>query len=470
MRIGTARHFAPLYTWLLQAFTFAEIDIKAAAWWLNWVLYVANTMLILRLLSLGQLSPIWAALGTGLIVCHPLFVEFHAVAMTEPLFLALVLASVLAFLREVQDNRGTGVALVGAIVGLGMLTRFAAAPLLPTFAALRILVGNGGVAKRLVDCAIMVTACAAVFGSWMVASELTDGQSTGRSLELLGHPDLAYWLWTVKSASTVLLPSVLAPSVRILFLTAAIVAAAFIAANYALVWLRLSSAQRARPQTLAPVVFSLLSVFYVLFLVVSVMIQYRLHLTGRFLLPLYVFLALAAMTPFGAGNPGLIRRREVGIILAGLALVIGMSNLARTAVFTVSTYKSGLGYAHQTWSTSPVLASVANLPSDALIYSNAPDLIEFRLQRRAAYIPARFNHLSGRDDARVPFTQQMNAMRQRLAEGNAYVAFIYGVDWRDYLISEYDLLHSVPLVEEQALPDGRIYRATRTVTGTPASL
>ncbi|MCA1367316.1 glycosyltransferase family 39 protein [Bradyrhizobium sp. BRP14] len=464
MRIGTARHFAPLYTWLLQTAALTQIDLVAAAWWLNWFLYVVNTVLILRLLFLAQLGPTWAALGTALIVGHPVFVEFHSVAMTEPLFIALTLASVLVFLRAMQDNRVASAALVGAIVGLGMLTRFAAAPLLPVFALLRLLAGGGGFARRLVDCAVMTAACGAVFGSWLVASELTSGDSTGRSLELLGNTDLAYWIRTVGSASAMLLPSAAGSAARFLFLALTSVAVVFVAVNYALAWLRLPPDQRAGPQALVPVVFSLLSILYLLFLIVSVMIQYRLNLTGRFLLPLYVFLALAAMTPFGAGRLSFSRRRELGIVLAGLATVIGASNLARTTVFTMSTYEAGQGYAHKIWSTSPVLASAAKLPANAAIYSNAPDLIEFRLRRSAAYIPRRFSHLSGRDEASMPFAQQMDAMRRRLTEGNAYVVFVYGVDWRDYLISENDLLNSVSLVEEETLADGRIYRSVRRAT------
>jgi hypothetical protein len=464
MRIGTARHFAPLYTWLLQATALAQIDLVAAAWWLNWLLYVVNTVLILRLLFLAQLSPTWAALGTALIVGHPVFVEFHSVAMTEPLFIALTLASVLVFLRGMQDKRAASAALVGAIVGLAMLTRFAAAPLLPVFALLRLLAGGGGFGRRLVDCAVMTGACGAVFGSWLVVSELTAGDSTGRSLELLGNTDLAYWIRTIGSASTMLLPSAAGSDVRILFLALTSVVVVFVAVNYALAWLRLPSEQRARPQALVPVVFSLLSILYLLFLIVSVMIQYRLNLTGRFLLPLYVFLAFAAMTPFGASRSSFARHRELGIVLAGLAAVIGASNLVRTTVFTMSTYEAGQGYAHKIWSTSPVLASATKLPATAAIYSNAPDLIEFRLRRSAAYIPRRFNHLSGRDEASMPFSQQMDAMRRRLAEGNAYVVLVYGVDWRDYLISENDLLNSIPLVEEETLADGRIYRSVSRAT------
>jgi hypothetical protein len=317
---------------------------------------------------------------------------------------------------------------------------------------------GGSPVKRAFDCAAMVLVCVAVFGFWVVASELTTGHSTGRSFDLLGNPDAAYWLWTLEAASTVLLPAPSGSAIRISFLAITSVTVAWVAANYARAWLDLPSPQRAKPSALLPILCSLLSIFYALVLIASVLVQYRLNLTGRFLLPLYVFVALAAITPFGSGNWILFPGRKVAVILASLAAIVGVSNLARTALFTISTYNSGQGYAETAWSTSKILASAAKLPDGAAIYSNAPDLIEFRLRRSATYLPARFNHLTGRDDAPEPFAQQMEKMRARLEQGNAYVVFVNDVDWRDYLVSEKELLLAVPLVEMASLSDGRIYR------------
>jgi len=459
MRIGTARHFAPFYTWLLQAATFAGIGITAAAWLLNWLLYAANTLLILKLLLMARLGTVAAALGTSLIAFHPVFVEFHAVAMTEPLFIAFALTSVVLFLRLLQQGSGARAALVGGVVGLGMLTRFAAAPLLPTFASVRLLAGGGDIKRRAFDCALMIGVSGLVFAAWVIASEATTGESTGRSFELRGEPDAAFWLRTIGSAATMLLPGAVSLPVRIAFLAVVGAGVILAVAWRARTWLRLTPPERAQPTAALPIIFSLLSVFYAALLVAAVFIQYKLNLTGRFLLPLYVFVALAAMTSFGAaGKTDLFPRRMFALALAGLAFVIGASNLARTAAFTNSAYKSGIGYSHSMWSHSPVLKAAAGLPGGAALYSNAPDLIEYRLKRSARYVPARINHLSGRDDGRESFAEQMQAMRQRLEEENAYVVIIDGVDWRYYLISETDMLASMPLVEVGTLADGRIYR------------
>jgi 4-amino-4-deoxy-L-arabinose transferase-like glycosyltransferase len=459
-RIGTAHHFAPLYTWLLQATSSLGLAINEAAWWLAWALLTANIVLILRLLHLARLGPTLAVIATALIVYHPVFVEYHSVAMTESLYFVLVLASLLVFPIAVTNGSRSGLALVGVLIGIGMLTRFAAAPLLPALMITRLLVGDGSLLNRVIDCVAMTAACVGVFGSWVVVSELTTGDSTGRAFEFLGSTDAAFWTATFRSASVMLLPAPMPSAARFLFLALASGAAVWAMARYVREWLRVAPDRRSDASALVPISLIFLAFFYAVFLIFSVMIQYRLNLTGRFLLPLYVFAALATASLFGNHSFKFPLSRTATILFAVIAGVVLTSNLARTALFTRSAYKSGLGYASATWAASPVLQAAEKLPAGLSIYSNAPDLIAFRLQRNASYLPVRFNHLTGRDDGPTTFHEEMNALRNNLDRANAYVVIVDGVNWRDYLISERELLLSIPLARLADLSDGRIYAAS----------
>lgn len=459
LRIGSAHHFAPLYTWLLQTISSLGVAIKDAAWWLGWAILVVNIALILRLLHLARLRPVLAVTVTALVVYHPVFVEYHSTAMTESLFFFFALASILAFLNAVASNTTTGFAFVGVLVGLGMLTRFAAAPLLPALAITRLVIGDDKWRRRIFDCAVMAAACVGVFGSWVILSELTSGESTGRALEFRGSPDATFWMTALRSASVMLLPAPVPSAVRFLFLAIASGAAAWAMARYVREWLRMPAGRRSEASTLIPIVLILVSLFYAAFLVLSVMIQYRLHLTGRFLLPMYVFVVLATATLFGGQRFRFTQSKTLTIALAAIAGVILTSNLARTTLFTKSAYDLGLGYASRSWTRSPVLQAADKLPEGAAIYSNAPDLIAFRLQRDATYFPARFNHLTGRDDGPKSFDDEMNELRSKLEHASTYLVIVDEVDWRDYLITEKELLQSVPLVEIAATSDGRIYGA-----------
>jgi 4-amino-4-deoxy-L-arabinose transferase-like glycosyltransferase len=458
-RIGSAHHFAPLYTWLLQATSSLGLAINEAAWWLGWALLIVNIVLILRLLHLARLAPILAVIATAIIVYHPVFVEYHSVAMTESLFFVFVLASILVFPIAVTNGSRPGLALVGVLIGLGMLTRFAAAPLLPALAITRLLVGDGNLPRRVIDCVVMTAACVGVFGSWVVVSELTTGDSTGRAFEFRGSADVAFWIATFRSASVMLLPAPVPSAARFLFLALASGAAVWAMARYVREWLRVAPDRRSEAFTLVPIALIFLSLFYAAFLIFSVIIQYRLYLTGRFLLPLYVFAALATASLFGNHSFKFTLSRTTTIALAVIAGVILTSNLARTALFTKSAHELGLGYASATWAASPVLQAAEKLPEGVSIYSNAPDLIAFRLQRSATYLPARFNHLTGRDDGSKTFHEELSELRNNIDQANAYVVIVDEVNWRDYLITERELLLSVPLARIAAVPDGRIYAA-----------
>ena len=209
---------------------------------------------------------------------------------------------------------------------------------------------------------------------------------------------------------------------------------------------------------LFPAILTLMSVFYALFLLVSVTIQYRLYLTGRFMLPLYVFATLATACAAGALGFSFERSRKAAAVLCAIAAVVLVSNVARSAMFTKSAHDKGLGYASLSWEQSPVLQAARALPKELAIYSNAPDLIALRLGRDTVYLPSRFNHITGRDDGAKTFEQELSDMREGLERGTARVVIVDGVDWRDYLIGEKELLLAIPLVRTADLEDGRIYQ------------
>ena len=238
MRLGSARHFAPLYTWLLQAVSWPGIDIVSAAKWLGFGLVVVNTVLVWWLLLGATASPTSAVVGTALVVFSPVFVQMHAVAMTEPLFLALFLCSLLLFLRGMDDQRRIWFGLAGALIGATMLARFAAAPIVAAFCLCRMLDRTRPLGQRLLDCMVLGLAAVAVFATWVSISELTSGQSTGRAFAFRGDPDVAEWLAGINSMSIMLLPSPVPAVARMAFLAFALATVLWASAPYVWRWIR----------------------------------------------------------------------------------------------------------------------------------------------------------------------------------------------------------------------------------------
>jgi hypothetical protein len=207
-----------------------------------------------------------------------------------------------------------------------------------------------------------------------------------------------------------------------------------------------------------PGVLGLFVLFYAGFFVLSVYIQPHLPLNGRMYLPLYV--AAVVMMTVIASHLGLgaVLTRLPRLGLAALACVILVANLARSAAFTAEAFSSGVGYARTAWSASPILGAVESLPRDAVIYSNAPDVITYRLRRHAEYLPSKINHLTGVEDPDRPFATQVDEMRERLSRPNSFVAFLDAVGWRYYLATEDELVAGLSLVKVSETADGRLYR------------
>jgi 4-amino-4-deoxy-L-arabinose transferase-like glycosyltransferase len=457
MRLGVARHFAPLYTWYFLAASTFGADVVAAAKWLGFLLAGLNTALVWRILVRATDSPTYAATGTALVVLHPVFVEMHASAMTEPLFLTLLFVALLMFARALDDGRDVWFAAIGAVIGLAMLTRFAAAPILAAFCAYRLLHADRPLALRLYQCFWMGAVCLAVFGGWMAASELTGGGATGRAFAFRGHPDKDFWLGSLQSFSILLSPAPVPSALRLGFLTVALGAAIWCAAAFGRGWRRAPAGEPLRKRTF-PGALGFFAVAYAAFLLLSVYIQPYLPLNGRMLLPLYVAAVLATtiMARHLAADAALPKGARVGLAL--LAAVLLIANLARSAAFTAAAFANGVGYASTTWGASPILRIVANLPPEAVVYSNAPDVITYRLRRDAEYLPSKINHLTGVEDPNRPFAMQMEEMRERLSRPDAFVAFVDGVGWRYYLATEDELVAKFALVKVADAADGRLYR------------
>ena len=458
MQIGSAKHFAPAYTWILQAVAALGFDIVAGAKWIGLALVAINTFLIWKLLFLPTRSLGAAAAGTALIVFSPIFVKMHAVAMTEPLLLLFLFCSLLLFVRGLDDQRRYWFPLVGAVIGFAMLARFAAAPILAALCVCRLLYANRPLGQRLLDCVLMGAAAILIFGSWMIASELTAGESTGRAFAFYGRPTAALWWSGLNSLSIMLLPSPAPTVLRFILLAVAVGAMIWAALAYGRRWFQAAAAKQPLRWATVPVVCGLFILTYAGFIILTVYIQASLPLNGRILLPFYVATVIVATVVVARQSiVTLPPAMRVGAV--ALVILVLLSHGARTTVATTRAFADGIGYADRAWSISPVLRAVDSLPEQALIFSNAPDVISFRLGRDAEYLPRRVNHLTLVEDPDNPFRAQMDALRESMEQGKGYVVFLDRVGWRFYLASEQQLVSELSLVKVADAEDGRIYRS-----------
>jgi hypothetical protein len=444
---------APLYPALLFGLAATGVDIARAAWAAGLALSALNAFLVWTLLrqAAGRTGP--AALGTALVVVAPQSVALHALAMSEPLFLTMILATMLALLRYLRTDDRRWLLAAGCGVGLASLVRFTGPPLGAAIGLFLLIDPRWPMRRRIGDVLTVAAPAALLFLGWAALSQWLVGRSTGRPLEWYGNMTAQDWLTSFNALTAWIAPDNVPFAVRsALFLTA-------LAACVAL-WARHARAMLSESRVDAAALALPLGFFffaYLGFIVLATSIEANLHLNSRYAFPIYCT-SIMAMTIVMAQRPpraGWARISYIG--LTGLALCMTLSHMLRTAERTRQAWREGVGYASLQWTGSPTLAAVGALPQGAILYSNGPDAIGYVLRRPARNMPAPIMLRTGREDPNFPYAAQLAEARSALAKGHAYVVFLNRVDWRFYMAGEAELVRRLNLRLVARTADGAIY-------------
>lgn len=455
MNIGPTPYDAPGYPWVLESVMAFGLARDSAARLIGLAFACANTALIWQLLVRTTPGYSYALAGTLLIVLSPVFVYFHATAMSEPLFIFLILVSLVCLHRYGRGHGRIWIVGCGLAIGAAALTRFTAPPLAVAVAAAVLLDPRQRLARRMVDAAIVCILSGGMFFVWLIVSEMMVGRATGRALAFEGNLGAANWLVSLAAANTMLLPSQIPAMVRNGVLVLVLVATIYVVARYAMRFVQNQPAERSGKAGLLPLALGIFLPLYLAFFWLATQIEANLFLNGRYSLPVFVTTVLAATMAVPALSPG--HGRIFQRILTLFVLVVLAAHAVRTADETHGNYRKGIGYAALAWTNSPVMRAVSRLPATAEIYSNGPDAVGYVAGRPAKFIPLRWMPRTGKDNPANPYGKQIETLRARLAAGDCYVVLLDRVDWRAYTDSEENLKNALGLKLVVSLPDGRIY-------------
>lgn len=447
---------APLYPALLHLVAMSGMDIVQGAWAIGLVLAMLNPWLTWHILRRACDQASYAAFGTALIVISPQTVSLHALAMSEPLFLTMILATFGALMRYIRDDDSRWLVAAGCCIGLASLTRFTGPAIGAAIALLLLIDPRHALPRRITNIARILLPSMLIFLGWVVLSEQLNGRSTGRPLEWLGNMGPREWLVSFNALTIWIFPNVVPFAIRSTIFVAALAASLWLLARLG----RQALAARIDGQGALDLLAVPLAFFFfthLAFMVLATAIETNLQLNGRYAYPIYGTSIMAVTIALAAFRNATGKTRWTHHALAGLGVLMLISHGVRTADRTHEAYVEGVGYASRQWTTSPTLAAVARLPSNAALFSNGADVIRYSLRRPALNIPARFELRTGRDEPSFPYAAQLARTHTALSRGNAYVVFLNGVDWRFYLDSEAELIRRLDLVRIAQLPDGRIY-------------
>ncbi|WP_375194388.1 glycosyltransferase family 39 protein [Sphingobium sp.] len=452
MRLSPTPYDAPLYTWLL-ALTGQVADMETAAKCVGLLLVCLNTLLLWHIIWKGTASIPATALGTAAIIFAPQYVSLHSVAMSEPLFLTALFATVLLFLKYRESGHLSWLIFCAVALALSMLVRFAALPLAATLSVMLLTDRNKPLPTRIRELMLLGGIGAAIFFAWAIVSQLIIGHSVGRELAFNGNTDAQLWRSGLNMLTVQLLPSAAPYPLRLVFLLMLTGAIIVLAVHW--VGSKLNDPAGRTDRNVVNI-FGLYALFYIGFMLFSVSIEANLNLNGRYALPFYVAATIAATslacTRSESRSASMARQTVIG---AGLLIIV--SHVIRTVDLTREDYTQGIGFASRSWKSSPTIRAVNMLPYDAKIYSNGPDALNYLTPRTTAFTPALVQRRTGRDNPVNSFADQVERLRAQLVRGNAYIVILDRVDWRFYLASEAELQRLLNLKMIRREADGRIY-------------
>lgn len=384
--------------------------------------FFAAAVLLVGLLLVGLGAELWVAIGAQLVVALSLADFMMPTVASEPAALFLTVAALGAVLWYRRRPHWGWLVAAAAAVGAATLVRYAAGgliiwllvALLPRW---RVALGTA-------------SAAAAPLVGWF-AYQHVSGLGTGHSLGL--HIDTGLARAAMRSIADWVLPNGISVAVAALGALAVIVVALAIL----------------RYGTSAPRLLVAYAVIQILVLAVAhTVVDAGVNLEPREFI--YPFVAMVA-----AGALALPRGR------AGLAVVGALVALAGLrGGFDIAGRPAGGYVASETlrsidWQTSPILLAVRRLPSDRIVYSNAPDAIYVVDGRATSSLPETQDFSTLKANPR--FDDQMAEVDRTLHTRGGYVVYVRGLSRSSFLPSEQQVRRQLGLRLVQATADGAIY-------------
>lgn len=334
-------------------------------------LLVALTAMALRSAGAGPLA---VALGAVLVASSHAHLKTHSYLWSEPLFLNLSTATLLATWRYVERGAQRMLLLAAVLAGLASLTRYAGFGVVAAGAMALFVFRAGG---RAVTTFSLIGI--APITLWLLRNRLLLDSATGRDVavhaltaeQVAGAAEVAIRWFHLDS-----LPQ---PWGAIAEASLALVALGSIARGHGTGGSDRRLAAIAGAWLLAQA--AVLATYATLF---SRSVPMDDRILAPFALPLWIALALSLQT-FGRAG-GRLRRWTVG--------AIGFVFVAATAADAVAVARakaiSGWGYQQARWRGSPTLAYLATLPKGSLLFTNRPEVVYLHTGHLPVRLPVRY--------------------------------------------------------------------------------
>lgn len=447
-----ATHFPPGFSSALAFVGLFGLDPLRGARFLNALLFGLNAGLLGILAWRMTPSLTSGVVIAALFVLNGDLLQVHTVAMSEALFIFLILLSLWMFdlyFERPPSTVGKGVAgewwwlvACASFAGLAYLTRYAGLALAATF-LVAIFVLRTTWRKRLTSIAIFLAGFLPWALVWAIRNRLVADNATNRAFAW--HPITAENLnMGVRVFNDFLIPvtawykaaiklPVVPEALTILILGTVLVWTAFRAWKYLSPLTPRPSPTGMGSQGTREVISFTVGLFLVAYLASIVASMTMFDAATKFKLRILapVFIGLLILLIY-IGMRLRDKNRNLTIVLT--LILLGFS-FYKQSITLDAWSKSGLGYASFQWYDSEAMAYLRTLPDDVLIFTNEPGAVYLYVGRGAAVVPTGYD--SARAESVPGFEDGVARMQQEISAGRAVLAIF---DHGENISSEVDAL------------------------------
>jgi hypothetical protein len=430
---GLPTHWPPGYPILLALFSIPNGDYLTAARFINVLVFGMNIFLFSALLQKSGWDRLYASLLAALLIFDPDFLNVHLMAWSEPSFLLLMLAGLLAFLAYAESKSTKYLYVAGIAFGMSVIVRYAGMSLIFCVALILLFQcmeqkSDERLLVRLRPLLQFLSIALLPISLWIV-SKLSAAREGGIRSAMFHAMTADKWHEGLNTIGRWFG----GPEVGLALLAIIVMLLVFGMKNMSV------GAKRVLVFAGALLVsycsFILVSLF---FFDAAIPLDQRILSPAKLLINLIVFVSLHAVV---------VRWRPISVgILAGLALLLNYQ-AARSSMYFSS--QVGVGFASVKLKNQPIFSfiGVNHIAVDA---TNSPELAFLYLNQEVPMLPALFDPVN-----RVPVAGYASELAN-LAQPRNTVVFFAASQPRDYLPTVQQLMNAgfVNVVYQQ--PDGII--------------
>jgi hypothetical protein len=466
----TFGNFPPLYPLVLSTCGLFHMTPLAGARYLHAALFLITIMTAGWIAFRFTRSMICAG-ATALLTLDALLQMFSR-GESEPLFIFLVLCSCAAIGRYLSRPSPGSLVIASVFPALALQTRYAGFCVVGAGGIAILLLLRKPLARRLFDVLIFGLICGVPLLIWIVYVHSVN-TAMGRSPGV--HPPNAQKFQTLFNTVGAIVYPGHRTATRAVGLTSIglIVAALLIGALWPRAREAAARAMRQRAGGYAMAALVLFGVLYLPFILLCMTfadaaIPFNFRILSPAIIPWMIIVLSVAWVVVsegsrslrfesaGAGRPAPGARRSmasIAICLIGLAAVAAglAAQSLHTRQWALAAHKKGLDYRSARWQKSPMWKAIHQLPPDALIYTNAQDLLYFHTGRIARTMPQVYKRKSETPVRNV--ARACKPMVDQLIQRHGYLVFFNGVDRRDFLLNPDTLAEIRPDIHLNRLVD-----------------